>query len=83
MKLLLHPLGETDMPNLRDVAGPRPERQSIQCLQDLSIRAEFLFERIGRLTKRGRIIAAITMAMENTRFISLVPPRSGIYCLSV
>jgi len=49
MKLLLHPLGKTNTSYPFDVARARPESQSIQCLDDLAIRAELLFEGIGRL----------------------------------
>ncbi len=49
MKLLFDPFGETDPSHFLDITRAAPESQSIECLHDLAIRAEFLFEGIGRL----------------------------------
>jgi hypothetical protein len=50
MKLLFDPSGEPDPPYILDIAGPRPESESIQCVDDKEIGAEFPFEWIGGVT---------------------------------
>ncbi len=78
MELLLDPLGEALPPHLRDVPRARPESQAIQSVNDFLIGIQFLFKGIGPLAARGATIATSLTAVKNARFISLVPPWSGI-----
>ena len=48
-KLLLYPFGETYTTHLLEIARAWPVSQSIQCLDNLAIGVELLFEWIGRL----------------------------------
>ena len=54
MQLQLHPFRKPDAPHFFDIAGPRPESQPVQRVNDLLFRIKPLIEGTGRMTGPGK-----------------------------
>ena len=74
MQLLVDPFLQADPLHAFDVAGPRPEREAIQRVQDLIVLRELLLEQLGLSLAASAGLGVLAPAMRNIR---RMPQRAG------